>query len=83
MKTIANPEMDGWDFSQVVDMGDMFTSLDIGVSKYSALLIQLAAENNHEDIFLGGGNTQYSAEAAQARATLLARDWTIRDAGLE
>jgi hypothetical protein len=81
--TSANPQMGGWDFSQVTDMGSMFGDIDIGVTKYSNLLIQLADENLNTDVSLGGGDAKYNEAGADARTTLLSRGWTISDAGPE
>ena len=81
--TSANPEMEGWDFSQVTSMRRMFKDIDIGVTKYSNLLVQLAEENLNADVSLGGGDAKYNEAGAEARATLIERGWTIEDAGPE
>ena len=55
---------------------------DIGVGRYSAFLVQLAAHNTNTEVSLDGGTSQYNAAGAIARATLVdERSWTIDDGG--
>ena len=60
----------------------MFDGTDIGVRRYSELLIQLAAHNNNTYVKLSGGDAEYSPRAIAARAELIGQSWTITDGGL-
>ena len=79
----TNPNMSAWDFTHVINMTNMFYGIDIGLTNYSNLLVQLAAQNSNENVALHGGNAQYDSAGAAARATLVANGWTITDGGPE
>ena len=80
----VNPDMSSWDFSNVTNMNRMFLGIDIGVDKYSNLLIRLESQNENNSGFLGGGDAHYSPAGETARKALENdHGWVITDDGPE
>jgi hypothetical protein len=60
-----------------------FQGSRISTAGWSALLVDLAANNPNNNVQFHGGTSKYNAAGAIARATLVGRGWTITDGGLE
>jgi len=72
------------DLSNMTDGTNMLLNTDIGVASWSALLVATEANNANNNVPWHGGNAQYNAAGATARAALIAdHTWTITDGGPE
>ncbi|MDG5813891.1 hypothetical protein QA601_02280 [Chitinispirillales bacterium ANBcel5] len=61
----------------------MFEGVTLSVENYDTLLKGWATQELKEGVEFNGGNSKYSAEAANARNTLVDDfGWTITDGGL-
>ncbi len=63
---------------------EMFNGVTLDTANYNALLTGWEAQVEPANIWLDGGNSQYSVgDPTTARAALVANGWTITDAGQE
>ena len=61
----------------------MFEVSTINTTRYSQLLIDMAAGNTNSNVPFHGGNSKYNASGQTARNALVAKGWSITDGGLE
>jgi len=60
----------------------MFTGVTLSTANYDELLISLHNQSLQSNVEFDGGNSQYSAEAADSRSFLETTfNWTITDGG--
>lgn len=71
----------GVSFSALTDGTNIFYSQTINTQDYTDLLIRMEATNPNSNVPFSARLSKYFASAATARANLVARGWTISDAG--
>jgi Putative Ig domain/PKD domain len=71
-------------FNKMSDGTECFKGVTVPTATYTAMLIDLAANNVREDVVFDGGNSRYSGTAITARDTTLkaGRNWDITDGEL-
>jgi surface protein len=76
-----NQPIGSWNMSAVTNMGSMFFNTGLCTENYDQLLNGWASQNVKSGVSFDGGNSKYSPLAEQSRANLIAKGWTIKDAG--
>lgn len=61
----------------------MFFGNTIKTSRYSQLLVDMAKNNNNNNVSFHGGYSKYNSKGQTARNALIARGWTITDGGYD
>jgi hypothetical protein len=69
----------------VTNFGNTFVAVTLTTTSYSNLLINMAsnAASRKNNVQFGGGNSKYNTNGQTARNTLIAKNWTFIDGGLE
>ncbi len=78
-----NQDIGKWDISNVRDMGYMFSGVTLSTYNYDSILINWSALPTRQYIRFHGGNSKYSAGAAETARNNLKNDrnWMISDGG--
>ncbi len=71
-----------WGVGALTNADKMFEGVTLSTANYDALLQGWSAQTLKSGVTFSGGNSQYCA-GATARASLVARGWTITDAGMK
>ena len=76
-------DIGSWNVASLEDATAMFNGVTLSTANYESLLIGWNAQQLWPGVVFDGGNSNYcSAEAATARANMIASDgWTITDGG--
>ena len=76
-------DIGSWDVTELRDAINMFDGVTLSTANYESLLIGWNAQTLQAGVIFYGGNSNYcSAEAAAARANMIASDlWIITDGG--
>ncbi len=74
--TIFDQDLSNWNFANVADMTDMLDTTSLSQTNYDAFLNALAKKNLNTNVTLGALGLQY-CDADTARATLIARGWSV------
>ena len=77
-----NQNISSWIFSSVLSMSFMFKNVTLSTDIYDSLLISMSQQTLQNGVVFGGGNSQYSSNAADAIEILENQfGWTINDNG--
>lgn len=76
-------DLGSWNVSSLEYAARMFDGVTLSTTNYESLLIDWNAQSLQPGVTFSGGNSKYcSAEAAAARANMIASDfWAITDGG--
>ena len=81
--TAFNQDISTWDISSVTNMSSMFFGVTLSTSIYDSILIGWEGQTVQSGVSFHGGNSKYTAGAAEtARTSLIDNDsWNITDGG--
>ena len=80
--TSFDQDLGDWDMTSATNISEMFWNIALSTANYDSLLQGWAAQDVNEDIVFGGGLSQYSQDAADARQSLIDdKGWHITDGG--
>ncbi|MBM7557062.1 BspA family leucine-rich repeat surface protein [Halanaerobacter jeridensis] len=77
-----NQPIGAWNVSNVTTMNMIFKDIELSTSNYDDILKKWSTQNLENGVSFHGGSSQYSADAADERQTLIDDDgWSITDGG--
>ena len=74
-------DVSSWDFSKVSNMQSMLSGVTLPDNDYNLLLNRIVQTTTQNGVALDGGDSRYTAGAAESRNKLITAGWNIQDGG--